>query len=412
MKKLLLFLVILSVLVAGCSQSDPLAGYCADDEKPVVVCEKIDMTTTNFTEDTSEPTEIVIGEDTTEVTTTTEKPKEDFSNIEYAAEREYMEGDLVSFAFLKTADPDNDAVTITFSEPLDEKGEWQTKTGDVGEYTVKITASDGKAESTEYVLVKILKKNSAPVLEVPEKITITESEEVVIDATATDEDNDEIAISFSGWMDAPRYTTNYNDAGEHNVKVTASDGTNEVSKDVKVIVLNKNRAPVLEEPNYDVVAMEGELVELSLSATDEDGDIVTLSYSEPFDATGKWQTGEGDAGTYTITVTASDGTDTSSVDVVVVVQGTNTAPVMEEIAPITVDEGETVTINVVASDADGDALTTTFNGWMTSDTYTTTYTDAGEHVVTVTVSDGQESVSQDVVITVNDVNRPPEFVWD
>jgi len=48
---------------------------------------------------------------------------------------------------------------------------------------------------------------------------------------------------------------------------------------------------------------------------------------------------------------------------------------------------------------------------MAEASYQTTYDDAGEYVVTVTVSDGFYDISQEVTVTVNDVNRPPVFAW-
>ena len=40
-------------------------------------------------------------------------------------------------------------------------------------------------------------------------------------------------------------------------------------------------------------------------------------------------------------------------------------------------------------------------------TWETTYDDSGEHTVTVTVSDGVDTVSQEVKITIENVNRAP-----
>ena len=51
------------------------------------------------------------------------------------------EGDKVSITPI-TADPDKDNVYITYSIPLDNNGEWQTKEGDAGNYDVKVVASD------------------------------------------------------------------------------------------------------------------------------------------------------------------------------------------------------------------------------------------------------------------------------
>jgi len=47
---------------------------------------------------------------------------------------------------------------------------------------------------------------------------------------------------------------------------------------------------------------------------------------------------------------------------------------------------------------------------MTSEVYATTYDDAGEHYVKVTVSDGQLEISQNVKVTVSNLNRPPVFI--
>lgn len=47
---------------------------------------------------------------------------------------------------------------------------------------------------------------------------------------------------------------------------------------------------------------------------------------------------------------------------------------------------------------------------MTGETYKTTYDDAGEYTVKVTVTDGEFETSQIVPVTVRDVNRPPVFV--
>ncbi|UCB56525.1 MAG: right-handed parallel beta-helix repeat-containing protein [Candidatus Omnitrophota bacterium] len=86
----------------------------------------------------------------------------------------------------------------------------------------------------------------------------------------------------------------------------------------------------------------------------------------------------------------------------------NHPPVLNEIADITVTEGQTITITPSATDPDEeDILTYSYSGWMIEQTYVTTFDDAGVHKVTVTVSDGSFIDSQEVTITVNDVNRAP-----
>jgi len=83
----------------------------------------------------------------------------------------------------------------------------------------------------------------------------------------------------------------------------------------------------------------------------------------------------------------------------------NQPPVLNTIANIFTSEGATVTLNPTATDPDGDPLTFSYSGWMTTASYTTDYNDAGVHTVTVTVSDGFVPVSQDVKITVINSNQ-------
>jgi hypothetical protein len=159
-----------------------------------------------------------------------------------------------------------------------------------------------------------------------------------------------------------------------------------------------------------ITVQEGEVVTLKPQVQDPDDDTITYTFSEPVGADGKWQTQRGDAGTYEVTVTASDGQLKDSQKVLVVVEGINNPPVLEEIPDVTVNEGETVSLRPIATDPDGDSVKLTYSGWMTSSTYTTDYDDAGTHIVTVKASDGYESVTKDVKVTVVNVNRPPKIV--
>lgn len=411
MKYIITIIVVLSLLLTGCAQQDPLTGYCNDNEQAVVTCEGAPITNTTVNQ---EPVDVIIGDNNTVVVIEDNKTEDQIADIpkdvKYDIQKEYEEGALVDFSKLEVKDPDGDLIKLTYSSPLNENGKWQTKAGDKGEYPVVISASDGKSETKLYALITITRENLPPTITVDDKITVLEGEDVVIDYSVKDPENDNISVKFSGWMTSPKYTTTYDDAGSHHVTLTANDETHKVSKDISIEVINVNRAPVIQKPEYDVIALEGEKVELDIAANDPDGDEIALSYEKPFESDGTWQTSKGDAGEYDITISATDGTDTVSIEVPVTVISTNKAPVLEEIAPITVKEGEDVVINAIASDADGDKLTTTFSGWMNSSTYTTNYNDAGTHLVTVTVSDGKEEVNQNVTITVTDVNRPPVFI--
>jgi hypothetical protein len=317
------------------------------------------------------------------------------------------EGEKVSLS-AKAADADNDSLTITFSKPLESDGTWQTKVGDAGIYNVNITANDGKDTATESAKVVVEALNNKPKIDAPDTLNAKEGDSVHIEAKTSDADGDKVTVSFSGWMTSADYVTNYDDAGSYTVTVSASDGKDTVTKDVKVIVENVNRKPVL-SVSPDVKVTEGNPVEVTATATDADNDAVKITFSTPLGSDGKWQTKIGDAGSYNVVVTADDGTDRVSKTVSVVVDPINHAPVLDKIADITAYETDTVKIVPEASDADNDPLTFVYSGWMNSDTKATTYGDAGDYTVKVSVSDGKTSTSQDVKVSVLHKNRSPLF---
>ena len=115
-------------------------------------------------------------------------------------------------------------------------------------------------------------------------------------------------------------------------------------------------------------------------------------------------------GTDSFTFKANDGeADSNGATVSITVSPVNDAPVLDSVADITVNEGETITITPSATDVDGDELTYSYSGWITTNSYATDYDDAGGYTVTVTVSDGTLEDFQDVTVAVNNINRPPVF---
>jgi hypothetical protein len=95
---------------------------------------------------------------------------------------------------------------------------------------------------------------------------------------------------------------------------------------------------------------------------------------------------------------------------------TNQAPVLESIGDQSVDEGSNLSFTVSGSDADGDTLTYSAVGLPTGATldpatgdfsWTPGYNQAGTHDVTFQVSDGTDTASETITITVWNVNRAP-----
>ncbi len=331
------------------------------------------------------------------------------------------EGDLIKLD-LKATDPDGDKLEYDYSKPFNDNGLWQTNDGDAGKYLIKVTASDGKSSSTADVLVVINPSNKAPIIDCLDNLKVKEGETVELKCNFFDKENDPLVISYTGWMTSTTYTTNFESAGDHKVFVTVSDGVQNVTKTIDITVDNVDRTPIFDEKLKDIIVVESDIVTLKPKVSDPDGDTIKLEYSEPFDKNGVWKTQIGDAGTYPVSVVASDGTLTTKETFTLTVKMLNTAPVMKTIPNITIDEGETITLKPDVADREDDTVSITYTGWMKSATYTTTYDDAypkgcdatgctATYKVTVKASDGQYDVMQDVYVIVKDKNRPPEFIW-
>lgn len=336
----------------------------------------------------------------------TEPPKPDFKDV---PRKEVIEGDLVNFPNLKAADPDGDPITYTFTSPFDEQGTWQTKVGDAGEHLIKITASDGTNTVAQQVLIVVKAKNKAPIIGLESPVEVEEGDIVVLEPEVSDPDGDAVTVTYSGWMESDSKETTSDDGGLHKIIITASDGKESVSKEIFVSVKNINRGPELQDLS-DAEIKEGEKVTIKPVATDPDGDKITFRYSDPVSETGVWQSKVGDAGTYDITVTASDGTDEVETTFTLTVIALNKAPVIELASPIASKEGDVITLEPQISDPEGDEVKVTYTGWMTSATKNIGYEDAGNHKVLITAKDSAGNEAKlEVIISVEDRNRPPIF---
>lgn len=153
---------------------------------------------------------------------------------------------------------------------------------------------------------------------------------------------------------------------------------------------------------------EGEMVSFaSLTANDPDGDKIRVAFGKPLDKNGEWQTKIGDAGEYETIIKVSDSKTAVEQKVRIIVKATNRPPVLTVQDRIEVNETQTVVINFKAEDPEGDDLVVQFSGWMSSDKYTTTYDDAGTYKVIVTASDSKSETRKEILVIVNDINRPP-----
>jgi hypothetical protein len=119
-----------------------------------------------------------------------------------------------------------------------------------------------------------------------------------------------------------------------------------------------------------------------------------VAFSEPFaDTDGVWVTQKGDKGIYSFDVSVTDGEYTDTKPYCIEITEGNKPPVLTNVHDKVVLVGQTVTLEPVCTDPDGDKVTITYMGdisdreWMTSNTKQTGPKDIGEHDVTVICRD-------------------------
>lgn len=249
------------------------------------------------------------------------------------------ETDLINLQ-LQAEDPDRDILEFIFTNPLDENGKWQTTYGDAGEYTVTVTVSDGELTNTRDVLIIVNRKEEAPAIIsfMPENtvVTIDETEVIGFSIRASDLNQDELIYTWKldgdevSDEDFFNYEATYDDSGSHTIKVTVSDAVLSTESLWSVTVNNVNREPILEDI-LDISIEETGIVIIEPEAFDPDGDEIEFTISDPVGDDGVWETTYEDSGIYAVTVTAYDGIDEVSQEIIIEVENVNRAPVILDI---------------------------------------------------------------------------------
>ncbi len=241
-------------------------------------------------------------------------------------------------------------------------------------------------------------------------IEVNEGELIDLNAEITDPDNDEVSFQYSQPIDNNgQWQTKYGDAGEYIITLTATDKVNTVTQDINIKVKRVNLAPELEDIP-DMFFMEGDTIVLEPTATDPNGDSIEIKISGIL-SEGILETDYTSAGVYEIRVSATDGELSTQKSFTLTIDNVNILPTISGISDFSIKEGETVTIEPVVEDIDGDRVTVTISDPVGSDgTWLTSYTDNGEYIITVTANDGQDIVTEKITVTITDVNMPPEIV--
>ena len=353
--RFLILLIISMFLLSSCEVYQTLYGAAPAKQAPA--SENVSM------EKTAEaPKAIIEGMPpiTGEAPAEAEKPKEEMKEEGAPAQEEKpveaqksgekpivivtQETELVSLS-PSAEDPDKESnLAFTFTSPLNENGEWQTNYGDAGEYTVTITVSDGESATARDVLIIVNKKEESPAIDsarpIESGLNIDETQALEFSVEASDLNKDPLAYAWKldgadvGTESTYVYQSTYEDSGTHTIKAEVSDGLSSASKIWSVDVSNVNRKPVMEKLS-DINAKETDTITLTALATDDDKDKITYSISDSRfaqnDNVFTWQTDYSSAGTYEVTVSASDGQDTTEQAFKVSVENVNRPPVVTDI---------------------------------------------------------------------------------
>ncbi|GEM_PF-1063791 len=240
------------------------------------------------------------------------------------------ENDIVKL-HVNVTDPDKDVVTFTYGKPLDKNGEWKTNYGDAGEYSVTLTATDGKLTTTEKIKIMVQRVNVPPMVSDLPDLHVKEGELVKIDPKVTDPNGDPVTVKVSAPLEENKWQTDHTSAGEYLIKLIASDGELKTEKSFRLLVDNVNMPPTIEGLPKDLRVKEGEIVTLKPIVKDLDGDDVKVTISNPVGDKGSWQTGYTDHGDYTVIVTADDGKAQVKKEVHLVVEDVNVPPIIKDI---------------------------------------------------------------------------------
>jgi peptide/nickel transport system substrate-binding protein len=272
-----------------------------------------------------------------------------------------------------------------------------------------------------------------PKLTIPDK-TVDEGQVLQFDLKQYAEDKDKNTLVFtivSGVGEIVgsdyRYAPTFDNSGEKEVKIRVTNAKGKSAEDTfKITVNDVNRPPALDIPDQTID--EGETLTLNLNdyADDPDGDdltfalvsgvgeitVATYTYTPDYDVLKKVReyNPAAESVDFEVSISANDGKGGEATTTFTIrVTDVNRPPVLD-IPDQTIDEGETLTLNLLDYTTDPDTLDT-FTYTLISGvgniagstyTYTATYTDAGTKTVTVRVTDNKGGTGQSVFgITVN-----------
>ena len=351
------------------------------------------------------------------------------------------EGSLITFV-VSASDPDGNDITCYCDNPPTGSSfenytfEWTPGYDQAGTHVMSFVATDGELEDVEGVTITINDAdNQPPIANAGSNQTVTDtdrngSEQVTLNASGS-EDPDGSIVSYIWTEGGNQIAIGVNPmvimtVGTHTITLTVTDDDGATDTDTVTIMVvpPANQAPVINSVTATPPEiLENETSQLQVLAYDPDGGPGGLSYS--------W-TIQGGAGSLsnsnianpvytppdvnntlivTLTIRVSDGELEDFEIITIKVKKVNWSPILETIGDKSVNENSLLSFSISATDADGDTITysaqnlpfgATFIGQTFS--WTPSSGQAGTYQVTFIASDGQDTDSETITITVNSIN--------
>ncbi len=341
---------------------------------------------------------------------------------------------------------------------------WAPTTASPAQADVALQVYDSRgAHATQTFTVAVAGANRAPVLAaLAGTIQGKEGQPLRIPIAATDPDGDALVFwadhlpggaVFDTAQHALLWTPDDHAAGTYaDVRFVVSDGLHQVSQATTLLIAPAALAPTLRRPS-DRTVREGDPVRIDLQAADPDGKPLTFSSTQlppgasldPNTGAFRWTPTFFQHGTFVIPFTVSNGVKSTPQKTTITVLNVNAAPVFDNLDGFQVQEGQQLTFQAFAFDPDNPSYTpptrnadgsltplegsppsvtytvsglpagATFDADTTEFAWTPGFNAAGTYAVTFTATDDGDgtgtprSSSQTVLLTVGNVNRPPQL---
>ena len=344
---------------------------------------------------------------------------------------------------------------------------WLPGYEDAGSYSATFSATDNGDGVRDPVTIEmtvpieVLNLNRRPQLSTIENVSLSRDEVVDVTVTATDADGNPIVLDatsesigfplpdFMSFIDngdgsgTLHIAPGFGDRGDHAITVLAADnGDDNPEKPLAdaftfvVSVESDNEPPQLSFIG-DSVAVIGEELLLPVSVRDMDQDALNfqlagLPTGAAIQTTGvygeaflKWTPDAADTGSYLANLTVEDSGNgigpslSDSLTFAIEVRGDNQEPSLSPVGALRVTEGSDLSFKVSGADPDNDTLTYQASGLpegaeLNPQTgllrFTPRSNQAGNYPVVFTVTDGNRTDTENVSLTVQNLNAPPRFV--